>query len=95
MRDDCEFAPIALLTLGKSASVWEWASRVNASPYERLICERLAGLREIMMGSCLIGPCGVPPAYEEFRQKEFNRDRDGSWVDEMQDGNDHSIDVVR
>lgn len=61
MRDDCEFAPIALLTLGKSASVWEWASRVNASPYERLICERLAGLREIVMGSCLIGPCGVPP----------------------------------
>lgn len=34
-------------------------------------------------------------AYEELRLKEFERDRDGSWVDEIPDGNDHSIDAVR
>lgn len=37
----------------------------------------------------------VPLAYEEFRLKEFERDRDGTWVDEIRDGNDHSIDAVR
>lgn len=36
-----------------------------------------------------------PFGYEEFRQKEFDRDRDESWVDEISDGNDHSIDAVR
>lgn len=37
----------------------------------------------------------MPLAYEEFRLKEFERDRDGTWVDEIPDGNDHSIDAVR
>ncbi|PKU92106.1 phage terminase large subunit [Bifidobacterium thermophilum] len=37
----------------------------------------------------------VSLAYEEFRLKEFERDRDGTWVDEIPDGNDHSIDAVR
>lgn len=37
----------------------------------------------------------APFAYEEFRLKEFERDRDGAWVDEIQDGNDHSVDAVR
>ena len=34
-------------------------------------------------------------AYEEFRLKEYNRDRDGTWLDDIPDGNDHSIDAVR
>jgi phage terminase large subunit len=43
----------------------------------------------------VIDPVRCPLAYEEFRLKEFERDRDGTWVDEMPDGNDHSIDAVR
>ena len=35
-----------------------------------------------------------PLAYEEFRLKEFERDRDDTWVDEIPDGNEHSIDAV-
>lgn len=34
-------------------------------------------------------------ASEKFRLKEFERDRDGTWVDEIPDGNDHSNDAVR
>ena len=34
-------------------------------------------------------------AYEEFRLKEYGRDRDGTWLDDIPDGNDHSIDAVR
>ena len=30
-----------------------------------------------------------------FQLKEYERDRDGTWVDEIPDGNDHSIDAVR
>lgn len=56
----------------------------------RLSYEWLAGLREIV-----IDPVRCPLAYEEFRLKEFERDRDGTWVDEIPDGNDHSIDAVR
>lgn len=36
-----------------------------------------------------------PLASEKFRLKEFERDRDGTWVDEIPDGNDHSNDAVR
>ena len=43
----------------------------------------------------MIDPVRCPLAYEEFRLKEFERDRDGTWVDEIPDGNDHSIDAVR
>lgn len=28
-------------------------------------------------------------------QKEYMHDRDGTWIDEIPDGNDHSIDAVR
>lgn len=56
----------------------------------RLGNERLADLREIV-----INPVRYPLAYEEFRLKEFERDRDGTWVDEIPDGNDYSIDAVR
>ena len=56
----------------------------------RLSYEWLAGLREIV-----IDPVRCPLAYEEFRLKEFERDRDGTWADDIPDGNDHSIDAVR
>lgn len=36
-----------------------------------------------------------PLAYEEFTLKEYMRERDGSWIDEIPDGNDHFIDAVR
>lgn len=59
------------------------------SQHERLL-EPVAGLREIC-----IDPVRAPLAYEEFRLKEYMRERDGTWVDEIPDGNDHSIDAVR
>jgi phage terminase large subunit len=60
------------------------------SNMRRLSYEWLAGLREIV-----IDPVRCPLAYEEFRLKEFEQDRDGTWIDEIPDGNDHSIDAVR
>jgi hypothetical protein len=60
------------------------------SNMRRLSYEWLAGLREIV-----IDPVRCPLAYEEFRLKEFERDRDGTWIDKIPDGNDHSIDTVR
>ena len=59
------------------------------SNMRRLSYEWLARLREIV--SDLVR---CPLAYEEFRLKEFERDRDGTWLDEIPDGNDHSIDAV-
>ena len=52
--------------------------------------EWLAGLREIV-----IDPFRCPKTYEEFTLKEYMREPDGTWVDEIPDGNDHSIDAVR
>lgn len=60
------------------------------SNMRRLSYEWLAGLREIV-----IDPERAPLAYEEFRLKEYDRDRDGTWLDDIPDGNDHSIDAVR
>lgn len=79
----------------QSMAVWrrELGLRVRParkSNMRRLLYEWLAGLREIV-----IDPVRCPLAYEEFRLKEFERDRDGTWVDEIPDGNDHSIDAVR
>ena len=56
----------------------------------RLSYDWLAGLREIV-----IDPAGCPRTFEEFTCKEFLRDRDGRWIDEIPDGDDHSIDAVR
>lgn len=50
----------------------------------------LAGLREIV-----IDPQRCPLTYEEFALKEYAKDKDGNWIDEIPDGNDHSIDAVR
>lgn len=79
----------------QSMAVWqrELALRVRPgrkSNMRRLSYEWLAGLREIV-----IDPVQRPLAYEEFRLKEFKRDHDGTWVDEIPDGNDHNIDAVR
>lgn len=56
----------------------------------RFSYEWLAGLREIV-----IDPVRCPLTLEEFRLKEYARDRDGTWIDDIPDGNDHSIDAVR
>lgn len=56
----------------------------------RLSYEWLAGLREIV-----IDPVRCPLTYEEFKLKEYARTREGEWVDDIPDGNDHSIDAVR
>ena len=32
--------------------------------------------------------------YEEFQLREYKFDHDNTWVDEIPDGNDHSIDAV-
>ena len=56
----------------------------------RLSYEWLAGLREIV-----IDPDRCPLTFTEFTLKEFERDKEGNWIDEIPDGNDHSIDAVR
>ena len=33
--------------------------------------------------------------FAEFILKKYLRDRDGNWINEILDGNDHSIDAVR
>jgi len=50
----------------------------------------LAGLREIW-----IDPERCPLAWREFSLCEYAKDRDGNYVDDFPDGNDHSIDAVR
>lgn len=79
----------------QSMAVWRRELGLRVRParkrnMRRLSYEWLAGLRGIV-----IDPVRRPLAYEEFRLKEFERDRDGTWVDEIPDGNDHSIDAVR
>lgn len=56
----------------------------------RLSYDWLAGLREIC-----IDAERCPLTYAEFTCKEYLRDRDGTWIDDIPDGNDHSIDAVR
>lgn len=46
----------------------------------------LAGLREIA-----IDPDRCPHAFEEFSLCEYMKDRDGNWVDDFPDGNDHCL----
>lgn len=56
----------------------------------KLSYQWLAGLREIV-----IDPKRCPLTYEEFCLKEYTRDRNDEWIDDIPDGNDHSIDAVR
>lgn len=79
----------------QSMAVWRREAGLRVRParksnMRRLSYEWLAGLREIV-----IDPERAPLAYEEFRLKEYDRDRDGTWLDDIPDGNDHSIDAVR
>lgn len=46
------------------------------------------------MRKIVIDPVRCPLAYEELRLKEFERNHDGTWADEISDGNDQSIDVM-
>jgi phage terminase large subunit len=50
----------------------------------------LAGLREIV-----IDPVRCPRAWEEFSLCEYRKNRQGEWLDDFPDGNDHTIDAVR
>ena len=36
-----------------------------------------------------------PLTFNEFTLKEFERDKEERWIDDIPDGNDHSIDAVR
>ena len=36
-----------------------------------------------------------PLTFAEFVNKEYLRDRDGNWLDEIPDGQDHSVDAIR
>ena len=79
----------------QSMAVWRREAGLRVRParksnMRRLSYEWLAGLREICFN-----PEWAPLAYEEFRLKEYGRDRGGTWVDEIPDGNDLSIDAVR
>lgn len=79
----------------QSMAVWRRDFGLRARParksnMRRLSYEWLAGLREIV-----IDPVRCPLTLEEFRLKEYARDRDGTWIDDIPDGNDHSIDAVR
>lgn len=56
----------------------------------KLSCEWLANLREIV-----IDPERCPLTFAEFVNKEYLRDLDGNWLDEIPDGQDHSIDAIR
>lgn len=79
----------------QSMAVWRRDFGLRARParksnMRRLSYEWLAGLREIV-----IDPVRCPLTLEEFRLKEYARDRDGTWIDDIPDGRDHSIDAVR
>ena len=50
----------------------------------RLSYEWLDGLREIVIDS---NRC--PLAFSEFTLKEFERDKEGDWTDDIPDGQDH------
>ena len=79
----------------QSMAVWrrELGPRVRPARknnMRRLSYEWLAGLREIV-----IDPVRRPLADEEFRRKDGRRHRNGTWMDEIPDGNHRSTDAVR
>ena len=50
------------------------------------------------MAVCLrelfIDPEWTSLTYEEFRSKEYDRNRDGTWLDDIPNRSDHGIDAV-
>lgn len=78
-----------------SIAVYKRKVGLNARPADkgnmrRVSYQWLSGLREIV-----IDPVRAPHAFEEFTLCEFARDKQGNWLDDYEDGNDHSIDAVR
>ena len=68
---------------------------LNARPAKKgnmrdLSYQWLSGLREIV-----IDPNRCSEALKEFRLKEFAKDKNDQWINEIPDGNDHAIDAVR
>ena len=45
--------------------------------------------------TAICNPERCPLTFSEFTLKEFEKDKEGNWIDEIPDGNDHSIDAVR
>lgn len=86
--DDTPDSKVQMSTYRRDLGIRIHAAR--KARMRRLSYEWLAGLREIVIDS---ERC--PLTFAEFTLKEFERDRDGNWIDEIPDGNDHSIDAVR
>lgn len=59
-------------------------------PFHPVMHEWLTGLREMVIDS---ERC--PLTFAEFTLKEYMRDKNGAWIDEIPDSNDHSIDAAR
>ena len=86
--DDTPDSKVQMSTYRRDLGIRIHAAR--KARMRRLSYEWLAGLREIIIDSQR-----CPLTFTEFSLKEFERDREGNWIDEIPDGNDHSIDAVR
>ena len=87
----CDDTPDAKVQMGTYRRELGLRARpARKSHMRRLSYEWLAGLREIV-----IDPQRCPLTFAEFTLKEYMRDKNGAWIDEIPDGNDHSIDAVR
>ncbi len=86
--DDTPDAKVQMATYRRDLGIRARPARKGRM--RRVSYEWLAGLREIV-----IDPERCPLTYEEFVAKEFARDRDGNFIDDIPDGDDHSIDAVR
>lgn len=47
------------------------------------------------MRKICIDPVRCPLAHEKSRLKKYDHDCDGTWLESIPDGNDHSIEAVR
>ena len=84
----CDDANPADISVYRAAGVL--ASPAGKGNMRKASYQWLAGLREIA-----IDPVRCPRTFKEFSLCEYERDREGNWVDDYPDGNDHSIDAVR
>jgi phage terminase large subunit len=87
-RDDTLDSKMQMNTWRRELGIRVHAAR--KARMRRLSYEWLAGLREIV-----IDPDRCPLTFSEFTLKEFERDKEGNRIDDIPDGNDHSIDAVR
>lgn len=86
--DDAPDAKVQMNTYRRDLGIR--ARPAHKGRMRKLSYEWLANLREIVIDS---ERC--PLTFAEFVNKEYLRDRDGNWLDEIPDGQDHSIDAVR